>query len=59
MAEIGLPYDCPRCGTRHLVACCHASRHNLCDGCVREQHTARAIAAQPSEAAGTSEGADR
>jgi hypothetical protein len=38
----GLPYDCPRCGTRHLLACCHASRHNLCDRCVAEQHAARA-----------------
>lgn len=43
----GLSYDCPRCGTRHVLACCHASRHNLCDRCVAEQHEARANTEAP------------
>jgi hypothetical protein len=41
-SELGLRFDCTRCGTRHLIACCHASRHNLCDDCVHEQHAERA-----------------
>lgn len=44
MTTIGLTHDCPRCGTRHLTSCCHASRHNLCDACVHEQHEQRARA---------------
>jgi hypothetical protein len=40
-AGLGLRWDCPRCSTRHLISCCHASRHNLCDRCVAEQHEAR------------------
>jgi hypothetical protein len=43
---MGLLWDCGRCGTRHVLACCHASRHNKCDDCVREQHEQRAIRIQ-------------